>query len=122
MSFGHRLKQAREKKKLYQHELATLLNITDGTISNYEKGIAFPRWDKIIKLCEILDVDPNYLFWDDLSDKLRNKIEKETSDATKKEEQTVIQAYREHPEMQQAIYKMLDIGSREWHMHTKVKK
>lgn len=53
MSFGDRLKQAREKNKLSQQDLANLLNITDGTVSNYEKGVAFPREDKIIRLCDI---------------------------------------------------------------------
>lgn len=74
MSFGNRLKDARIRKKLSQQELAKRLSITDGTVSNYEKGVAFPRWDKIKLLCEILEVDPNYLFWDDLSDNLKASI------------------------------------------------
>lgn len=74
MSFGSRFKKAREKKQLSQQELADLIDATDGTISNYEKGVAFPRWDTMRKLCNILNVDPNYLFWDDLSDRLKNKI------------------------------------------------
>lgn len=74
MSFGSRFRKAREKKGLSQQELADLIGATDGTISNYEKGVAFPRWDTMRKLCDILNVDPNYLFWDDLSDNLKSKI------------------------------------------------
>lgn len=74
MAFCDRLKKTRIKKGFSQQELASKLNITDGTVSNYEKGVAFPRWDKIKLLCEILDVDPNYLFWDDLSVRLKSKI------------------------------------------------
>lgn len=74
MSFGSRFKQAREKKHLSQQELADLIGVTDGTISNYEKGVAFPRWDTMKKLCDILCVDPNYLFWDDLTDELKSKV------------------------------------------------
>lgn len=74
MSFGSRFRAAREEKHLSQQELADLINATDGTISNYEKGVAFPRWDTMRRLCDILDVEPNYLFWDELSDKLKSKI------------------------------------------------
>lgn len=74
MSFGSRLKHARESKKFSQQALATMLDVTDGTISNYEKGVAFPRWDTMKKICDILGVDPNYLFWDDLTDDLKSKI------------------------------------------------
>lgn len=61
-------------KNFLNKNLQKKLNITDGTVSNYEKGIAFPRWDKIKLLYEILEVDPNYLFWDDLSDNLKATI------------------------------------------------
>ena len=54
--------------------MADLIGVTDGTISNYEKGVAFPRWDTMKKLCDILYVDPNYLFWDDLTDELKSKV------------------------------------------------
>ena len=74
MSFGSRFKAAREKLGLSQQKLADKLSVTDGTISNYEKGVAYPRWDTINKICDILNVDPNYLFWDDISDNLKNKL------------------------------------------------
>lgn len=74
MSFGDRLRRAREKKGLSQQDLANILNVTDGTISNYEKEIAFPRWETMKKLCVTLSVDPNYLYWDNLSDEVRLKV------------------------------------------------
>lgn len=79
MSFSNRIKAARESKSLSQEALANMLGVTDGTISSYEKGTSFPRWDKIIKLCDILDIDPNYMFWDDLPDKIREKIKKDSA-------------------------------------------
>ena len=79
MSFGERFKKARERKKISQQQLAVLLGVTDGTISNYEKGNAFPRWDTVKNICEFLDVDPNYLFWDDISERIRNKIIEENN-------------------------------------------
>lgn len=83
MSFGSKFKQARENMNLSQQEIANILNVTDGTISNYEKGVAFPRWDTTRKLCDILNVDPNYLFWDDLSDNIKEKIITEKSHSNK---------------------------------------
>ena len=74
MSFGSRFKAARERASLSQQKLADKLNVTDGTISNYEKGVAYPRWDTINKICDILNVDPNYLFWDDISEHLKIKL------------------------------------------------
>lgn len=74
MSFGSRFRSAREKSGYSQQELASILSVTDGTISNYENGGAYPRWNTINKICDILDVDPNYLFWDDMTEKIRNKI------------------------------------------------
>ena len=79
MSFGSRFKRAREKKSLSQQDLADMIGVTDGTISNYEKGVAFPRWDTMKKLCDILNVDPNYLFWDDLTDKMKSQIIEQTT-------------------------------------------
>lgn len=79
MGFGDRLKSAREKKNMSQQDLANKLSITDGTISNYEKGVAFPRWDKIVRLCDILDIDPNYMFWDDLPEKVKANIKQSSS-------------------------------------------
>ncbi len=107
MSFGSRLRQSRENKGLSQQELANMIGTTDGSIHTYEKGIAFPRWDKIIRLCDILGVDPNYLFWDDLSDKIRAKIFRSQSDNSEYKE--LIDAYKDNPDMQPAINKMLDI-------------
>ena len=77
MSFSDRIKIARERKNFSQQQLGGFLGVTDGTISNYEKGVAFPRFETIIKLCEILDVDPNYLFWDDLCKCLKERITEE---------------------------------------------
>lgn len=82
MSFSNRIKAARESKNLSQEALANMLDVTDGTISSYEKGTSFPRWDKIIKLCDILDIDPNYMFWDDLPNKIREKIKKDSAIAS----------------------------------------
>ena len=93
MSFGSRFKMARENLGLSQQAIADRLNVTDGTISNYEKSVAFPRWDTINKICDILNVDPNFLFWDDLPSELKAKIISEDINHNPKIE-TLITTYK----------------------------
>lgn len=62
MSLGERIKAARDNKGLKQSELADLIDVkSSGVISNWEKGINKPDADKIIKLCEVLDISASYL-------------------------------------------------------------
>lgn len=66
MTLGERIKNARQKKGLTQKELAIELTklkneVAHNTVSNWEKGISIPSADTLINLCEILDIEPNYL-------------------------------------------------------------
>lgn len=66
MSLGDNIRTARIQKKLQQKELAELLSskgevVGNTTISNWENGTSKPDPDTIALLCEILDVDANYL-------------------------------------------------------------
>lgn len=62
MSLGERIKAARDNKGLKQSELADLIDVkSSGVISNWEKDINKPDADKIIKLCEVLDISASYL-------------------------------------------------------------
>lgn len=66
MSFATRLKEAREKLGINQSELAKKVGVGNTAICNYEKGTSFPNVDFLYKLFEALDVEPNYLFQDDI--------------------------------------------------------
>lgn len=62
MSLGERIRKARDAKGLKQSELAELIDVKSaGVISNWEKDINKPDADKIIKLCEVLDISASYL-------------------------------------------------------------
>lgn len=61
MSLAINLKEARTKKGLTQGELANLLGKTKNVISNWERGDNKPDADTLFELCDILDVDANYL-------------------------------------------------------------
>ena len=62
MSLGERIRIARDAKGLKQSELAEMIEVKSaGVISNWEKDINKPDADKIIKLCEVLEISASYL-------------------------------------------------------------
>lgn len=61
MSFGERLKNARNKKGYTQEELATLIGVAKTTLTGYEKGNREPDVIKIKKMASALGVSADYL-------------------------------------------------------------
>lgn len=56
------LKQLRDKKGLTQEELAIALDVTAGTIGNYEQGQRLPKDDKMwVKIANFFGVSVDYL-------------------------------------------------------------
>jgi transcriptional regulator with XRE-family HTH domain len=66
-SFGDRLKYQREYKNLTQEQLAARCDTSDHMIRAYEKNRNKPGYEMIIRLCDALLVNPDYLMQDDLS-------------------------------------------------------
>lgn len=60
MSFGERLKIAREDKGYTKTKLAEFIGYGVSTVSEYERGNNKPNLDTFINLCKILNRDPNY--------------------------------------------------------------
>ena len=61
-SFGERVKSAREAKGLNQAQLARECEVSSAAIiSNWENNINKPDFEKIVKLCIVLEVSPDYL-------------------------------------------------------------
>lgn len=69
MRFSDRLKEARAAKNLKQSELGALVGVTGNAISNYEKGASSPNDSVLLKLFDVLEVEPNYLFQDSFTPK-----------------------------------------------------
>lgn len=67
MSFASRLRQAREQSSLTQQDLAEKLGITKSAIGNYENGVSSPKWDVLLKIFDVLKVEPNFLYQDSFS-------------------------------------------------------
>lgn len=61
MEFGELLATLRKEKGVLQKEVATYLNVTVATISNYEKGVHAPDLDTLILLADFFDVSTDYL-------------------------------------------------------------
>jgi putative transcriptional regulator len=58
-----KIKELREKRGLSQRRLAQALDLTENTIANWENGRTGLDWfERVAKLCEILDCSPNELF------------------------------------------------------------
>lgn len=61
MDFSEMLASLRAEKGIYQKELASYLNVSIGTISNYEKGVHCPDLPTICKLADYYNVTTDYL-------------------------------------------------------------
>lgn len=67
MNFADRLQELRKAKGFSQEDLAESLNVSRQSVSKWETGLGYPETEKLLILCDILDVDLDYL----LRDKLR---------------------------------------------------
>lgn len=61
LSFGERLKKARERKGLTQAQVMKLTSITDKSLSRYENGASAPDPDTILELIRLYDVSADFI-------------------------------------------------------------
>lgn len=66
LAFNDRLKEARISCGLTQKELAKELGIASTTVTGYEKGNSEPSINTIGKIIEILHIDANFLWQDEM--------------------------------------------------------
>ncbi|MEE0745084.1 MAG: XRE family transcriptional regulator [Anaerovoracaceae bacterium] len=85
MSVGSRIKELRENKNISRNELADLLGVTVGSISNYENEVSSPKEPILFKIMEVLHCDANYLFQDAINmPTMENTVSVEEHDIIKK--------------------------------------
>ena len=60
-SFGDILTSLREERGIYQKELAAILKVSVGTVSNYENNIHFPDQEALLQLADYFGVTVDYL-------------------------------------------------------------
>ena len=58
---GLRLRQIREEHKLSQEQLAEKMNMSQKTISSWEKDRTYPKVKELHRLCDIYDCTYDYL-------------------------------------------------------------
>lgn len=95
---GNRIRKYREEKGINQKQLAELIGVSNGRVSNWEQGINRPDADILAEICKVLDVSPSLLLGVTLS-----------SDELSDEERTVIKAYRSKPDLQKSVKILLGI-------------
>ena len=85
MSFGERLRAAREQIGFTQGKLGGLIGYGNSTISEYEKNNNKPNLDIFIQLCNILKQSPNYFLQDhaNVKEELLNPEDKDILDKYK---------------------------------------
>lgn len=66
MPFKERIKQARVNMKMTQEQLGIHIGVAKSTITGYEKGNSEPDVMKIQKIMDVLNVDANFLFQDEM--------------------------------------------------------
>lgn len=96
---GIRIRKYRELRGLSQKELADLIGVSNSRVSNWEQGINRPNADIISDLCKALDVSPSKLLGIQIS-----------TDSLNEQERKLISAYRNKPELQEAVNILLGIN------------
>ncbi len=96
---GIRIRKYRELRGLSQKELADLIGVSNSRVSNWEQGINRPNADIISDLCKALDVSPSELLDIQIS-----------TDNLNEQERKLISAYRNRPELQEAVNILLGIN------------
>ena len=64
---GQRIRKHREKSRLSQEQLAERADVSSQTISTAETGKKRLRVENIIKICEALEISPDYLLLGEIS-------------------------------------------------------
>ena len=96
---GIRIRKYRELRGLSQKELADLIGVSNSRVSNWEQGINRPNADIISDLSKALDVSPSELLDIQIS-----------TDNLNEQERKLVSAYRNRPELQEAVNILLGIN------------
>lgn len=64
--FRHRLKEARQRARMTQEQLATSIGVAKSTLAGYETGNSEPDMEKMERIMAVLKVDANFLLQDEM--------------------------------------------------------
>ena len=97
---GRRISQYRKEQGLSQKEFAELIGASNSRVSNWEQGRNGPDADILADICRVLKVSPSELLDIHLSD---------SDDELNAHEWKIVRAYRQKPELQQAVNILLGV-------------
>ncbi|MBE6925006.1 MAG: helix-turn-helix transcriptional regulator [Ruminococcaceae bacterium] len=97
---GSRIRKYREGRGINQKQLAQMIGVSNSRISNWEQGLNRPDADILASICRALEVSPSQLLDVNLAP---NELSEQ--------EQKVLQAYRDKPELHSAIHILLGLQS-----------
>ncbi|MGN0341311.1 MAG: helix-turn-helix domain-containing protein [Roseburia sp.] len=96
MTISQRILAILEEKNLSQKELSNYAGLSPSAISNWKTQKSNPSSDKIIKICEFLDVDPYYLLTGDPAPESMLREDGSTySQTTTPEEDMLLKIFRD---------------------------
>lgn len=104
MNFGANLLQYVNRMKISQKELAKRVQENEKTISSYITGKSYPTYKKLIKICNLLQCDPNTLMEGDFEI---------ASDELAQQRQQILSAYQDlssNPDKKEIVDFILGIG------------
>ncbi|QPR68508.1 helix-turn-helix transcriptional regulator [Lysinibacillus macroides] len=87
----HRLKIARKAKKMTQEQLATKVQTTKGTISNYENGYSTLSNEMLVLLANTLNTTTDYLL---------GNTDSPSSPSQQEKDEAEFHAFANDPELQ----------------------
>ena len=64
MAFADKLQKLRKAKRLSQEDLAERCGVTRQSVSKWETGLGYPETEKLLMLCDLLEVNLDYLLRD----------------------------------------------------------
>lgn len=106
MAITSRMKEARIRKGLTQERLAKEIGVAKSTYTGYEKGNSEPNMLILSRIMNVLDIDANFLFQDEMED-LRD------SNATPEEMEHIVKKYRSLDQYgKEAVDGVLDVEHR----------
>ncbi|MFG6370924.1 XRE family transcriptional regulator [Ileibacterium valens] len=74
MAFKDRIKEARKRNGLSQKDVADALNVSPQLISFWEKGKNSPNEKAIYGLMDLLNIDANYLYQDEMKETSKEQV------------------------------------------------
>ncbi len=102
LEIGRRICQYRKERGLSQKEFAELIGASNSRVSNWEQGRNGPDADMLADICRVLKVTPSELLDIHLSE-----------DDVTHQEWKVLRAYRQKPELQQAVNILLGVSEQQ---------